>query len=72
MLETNQPAPAFTTVNQDGDEISLAQYRSEKHIVLYFYPKDDTPRMHHRGERIYRVDRTVRRRRYPGTRRQQG
>jgi len=43
MLEINQPAPAFTTVNQDGDQISLAQYRDEKNIVLYFYPKDDTP-----------------------------
>jgi len=43
MLEINQPAPAFTTVNRDGDQISLAQYRDEKNIVLYFYPKDDTP-----------------------------
>ena len=43
MLEKNQPAPDFTTVNQDGEEISLAQFRGDKNVVLYFYPKDDTP-----------------------------
>ena len=43
MLETNQPAPDFTSVNQDGGNISLSQYRGKKNVVLYFYPKDDTP-----------------------------
>ena len=43
MLETNQPAPDFTSVNQDGEDISLVQYRGQKNVVLYFYPKDDTP-----------------------------
>ena len=43
MLETNQPAPDFTAINQNGDDISLAQYRGQKNMVLYFYPKDDTP-----------------------------
>jgi peroxiredoxin Q/BCP len=43
MLETGQPAPDFTSINQDGDNISLAQYRGQKNMVLYFYPKDDTP-----------------------------
>ena len=43
MLETGQPAPDFTSINQDGDSISLAQYRGLKNLVLYFYPKDDTP-----------------------------
>jgi peroxiredoxin Q/BCP len=43
MLETGQPAPDFTSINQDGDNISLAQYRGQKNVVLYFYPKDDTP-----------------------------
>jgi peroxiredoxin Q/BCP len=42
MLEPNQPAPDFTSVNQDGKNISLAQYRGKKNVVLYFYPKDDT------------------------------
>ena len=43
MLEINQAAPGFTAVNQDGENIELAQYRGEKNVVLYFYPKDDTP-----------------------------
>ncbi len=43
MLEQNQPAPDFTSVNQDGENISLSQYRGKKNVVLYFYPKDDTP-----------------------------
>ena len=43
MLEANQPAPDFTAINQDGEEISLAQFRGKKNVVLYFYPKDDTP-----------------------------
>jgi len=43
MLDTNQTAPDFTAVNQDGETIDLAQYRGNKNVVLYFYPKDDTP-----------------------------
>ena len=43
MLEQNQPAPDFTSVNQDGENISLSQFRGNKNVVLYFYPKDDTP-----------------------------
>lgn len=43
MLEQNQPAPDFTALNQNGENISLAQYRDKNNVVLYFYPKDDTP-----------------------------
>ena len=43
MLEPGIPAPEFVSVNQDGDEVALAQYLGDKHVVLYFYPKDDTP-----------------------------
>jgi len=43
MLEQNQTAPDFTSVNQNGEDISLAQFRGNKNVVLYFYPKDDTP-----------------------------
>jgi len=43
MLEVNQPAPGFSAVNQDGDTITLAQYHGKQNVVLYFYPKDDTP-----------------------------
>ena len=43
MLEVNQTAPDFSAVDQDGEAVSLAQFRGDKHVVLYFYPKDDTP-----------------------------
>ncbi|WP_215189814.1 thioredoxin-dependent thiol peroxidase [Exiguobacterium sp. s6] len=35
-------APTFTLPNQNGDMISLEDYRGQK-VVLYFYPKDATP-----------------------------
>jgi peroxiredoxin Q/BCP len=43
--ETLQPgmlAPDFTAKNTKGDTVSLHDYRGKK-VVLYFYPKDDTP-----------------------------
>jgi peroxiredoxin len=43
MLENNQVAPSFTTVNQENKTISLSDYKGKKNVVLYFYPKDDTP-----------------------------
>lgn len=41
-LKEGDPAPAFTALTQDGARVSLADYRG-KHVILYFYPKDDTP-----------------------------
>lgn len=35
-------APDFTAKDQDGKTVSLSQYKGKK-LVLYFYPKDDTP-----------------------------
>ena len=43
MPELNQPAPDFSAPNQDEVTISLSQFRGKKNVVLYFYPKDDTP-----------------------------
>lgn len=43
MLEVNQPAPDFSAVNHDGETVTLGQFRGKKNVVLYFYPKDDTP-----------------------------
>ena len=43
MLQKNQVAPAFSTPNQDNEMISLSDYKGKKNVVLYFYPKDDTP-----------------------------
>jgi len=42
MLEEGQKAPAFEGVDQDGNTIKLSDYAGKK-VVLYFYPKDDTP-----------------------------
>jgi peroxiredoxin len=43
MLEKNQLAPAFSVKNQDDKTIELSSFKGKKNIVLYFYPKDDTP-----------------------------
>ncbi len=43
MVANNQKAPDFSALNQDGETIRLADYRGRKNVVLYFYPKDDTP-----------------------------
>ncbi|NOQ64053.1 MAG: redoxin domain-containing protein [Methyloprofundus sp.] len=43
MLEKNQIAPAFSSKNQNNQLIELASFKGQKHVVLYFYPKDDTP-----------------------------
>jgi peroxiredoxin Q/BCP len=42
MLKEGTNAPAFKTTNQDGETVSLNDLRGQK-VVLYFYPKDDTP-----------------------------
>ncbi|KGE03488.1 thioredoxin-dependent thiol peroxidase [Pseudohaliea rubra] len=36
-------APAFTLPDQDGSKVSLKQFRDDKNVVLYFYPKAMTP-----------------------------
>jgi len=41
-LEVGTFAPIFWALNQDGDTIRLEDFRG-KWVVLYFYPKDDTP-----------------------------
>ena len=43
MLEKNQPAPFFRAINQDNKLVSLSDYKDKYNVVLYFYPKDDTP-----------------------------
>lgn len=43
MLSANQPAPDFRSPNQDNQPVSLADYRGKQNVLLYFYPKDDTP-----------------------------
>ncbi len=41
-LKEGDLAPAIKAVDQSGELITLEEYRGKK-IVLYFYPKDDTP-----------------------------
>jgi peroxiredoxin Q/BCP len=41
-LKEGDPAPAIDAVDQHGKKITLAEYRGKK-VVLYFYPKDNTP-----------------------------
>ena len=36
-------APAFSALASDGKTVSLKDYSGKKRVVLYFYPKDDTP-----------------------------
>ena len=36
-------APAFSLPDQDGNQVSLKQFRDRKNVVLYFYPKAMTP-----------------------------
>lgn len=43
MLEKNQKAPEFSAPNQDNKMLSLSSFSGKKNVILYFYPKDDTP-----------------------------
>ncbi len=43
MIEKGQPAPDFTLPDADMNEVSLKDYIGRRHVVLCFYPKDDTP-----------------------------
>jgi thioredoxin-dependent peroxiredoxin len=42
MIEAGEKAPHFTLPNQDGEEVALADF-SGRTVVLYFYPKANTP-----------------------------
>lgn len=38
-----KPAPDFTLPSTDGGNVTLKQYKGKKTVILYFYPKDETP-----------------------------
>ena len=42
MLETGTKAPDFTLTDKEGNKVSLSDFLGKK-VVLYFYPKDNTP-----------------------------
>jgi peroxiredoxin Q/BCP len=41
-IKEGSKAPSFQGIDQNGNKISLSDYKGKK-VVLYFYPKDDTP-----------------------------
>ena len=41
-VEEGKSAPPFTLTDADGNKVSLKDFRG-KHVIVYFYPKDDTP-----------------------------
>lgn len=41
-LEIGSPAPTFTLPDQNGNAVSLSDFAGQR-VVIYFYPKDDTP-----------------------------
>ncbi|MGD8498439.1 MAG: peroxiredoxin [Chromatiales bacterium] len=43
MLQLGDVAPAFSLPDADMDRVDLARLTAERHVVLCFYPKDDTP-----------------------------
>ena len=43
MISEQQIAPGFSILDEVGAEVQLADFRGNKNVVLYFYPKDDTP-----------------------------
>jgi thioredoxin-dependent peroxiredoxin len=42
LVEERSPAPDFTLMSDSGERVRLSQFRGRP-VVLYFYPKDDTP-----------------------------
>jgi peroxiredoxin Q/BCP len=43
MLKAGESAPEFDLLNQQGVAVSLSSLRRQGPVVVYFYPKDDTP-----------------------------
>jgi peroxiredoxin Q/BCP len=43
LLQPGQSAPGFDLPDADMNSVSLQRFRNRRNVVLYFYPKDDTP-----------------------------
>ena len=43
MLQAGQAAPEFDLPDADMQMVGLSRFKNKNHVVLYFYPKDDTP-----------------------------
>ena len=42
-VNVGDTAPDFTLTSQKGENVTLSQFRGKKNVILYFYPKDETP-----------------------------
>jgi peroxiredoxin Q/BCP len=42
-INVGDSAPDFTLPSQTGETVTLSQFKGQQPVVLYFYPKDDTP-----------------------------
>ena len=42
-VQVGDKAPDFTLPSQIGDNVTLSEFYGKKNVVLYFYPKDETP-----------------------------
>jgi len=42
-LQEGQAAPNFQAKDESGNNIQLSDFKGKKNVILYFYPKDDTP-----------------------------
>ncbi|HYA78357.1 MAG TPA: peroxiredoxin [Verrucomicrobiae bacterium] len=42
-VKVGDKAPDFTLPSQTGDDVTLSEFLGKKNVVLYFYPKDETP-----------------------------
>jgi thioredoxin-dependent peroxiredoxin len=43
LLQATQKAPVFKVKNQQDKPVALTDFAGKKNVVIYFYPKDDTP-----------------------------
>ena len=43
MLKVGQPAPIFVLPDADMEAVDIAQFRGRTNVILFFYPRDDTP-----------------------------
>ena len=69
MIEEGKPAPDFELATDTGERVKLSDYRG-KPVVLYFYPKDDTPGCTIAGVRVPRLVQRLREARRGRARRQ--
>ena len=42
-MKVGDPAPDFSLEAHDGTQVRLSDFRGKKHVIVFFYPKDDTP-----------------------------